>query len=230
MINLQSLEAKLQIKINDPSIFERSFIHKSFVNENPGVIPNERLEFLGDAVLELATTSYLFKFFPDKPEGELTALRSALVRGRNLAKVSEEVGLGEFLILSKGEENSGGREKSYILANLCEAVIGAIYLDQGYQVAEKFIMDHIIKTLDDILANKDYIDAKTKLQEAAQEHEGITPEYKLVSESGPDHDKTFTMGVYLEDKLIASGNGTSKQKAEQHAAQKALELKGWDTD
>jgi len=228
MFDQASLEKILGFKIKDSKIFKRSFIHKSYVNENPGIKHNERLEFLGDAVLELIVTDYLFKTFQDRPEGELTALRSALVRGRNLAKVSKNLSLGQFLILSNGEEHSGGREKDYILANLCEAVIGAVYLDQGYDAAKKFIDDHVLTTLDEILANKSYIDAKTHFQELAQENENITPEYTLEDESGPDHNKVFRMAVYVGEEKVAIGAGSSKQKAEQDAAKNALEIKGWE--
>jgi len=228
MFDATSLESIFGFKIKDPNLFERSFIHKSYVNENPGLRHNERLEFLGDAVLELVVTDYLFRHFSNKPEGDLTALRSALVRGSNLAKVSKTLEIGQFLILSKGEEQSGGRHKDYILANLCEAVIGAIYLDQGYEVAKEFIDENVIATLDEILASKSYIDAKTHFQEMAQEHENTTPEYTLEDESGPDHNKVFRMAVYLNDEKVAIGAGSSKQKAEQDAAKNALELKGWE--
>jgi ribonuclease-3 len=227
MFDLESLEKVFGFTIKDPDLFERAFIHKSYVNENPGVKHNERLEFLGDAVLELVVTDYLFAKFEEKPEGELTALRSALVRGRNLAKVSKSLEIGQFLILSNGEEQSGGRHKDYILANLCEAVIGAIFLDQGYEVARKFIYDYVLVTLDEILASKSYIDAKTHFQEMAQEKVNITPEYTLEEESGPDHSKVFRMAVYLNNEKVAIGAGSSKQKAEQDAAKNALELKGW---
>ena len=196
MFDITSLEKIFGFTIKNPDLFERSFIHKSYVNENPGHKHNERLEFLGDAVLELVVTDYLFQEFADKPEGDLTALRSALVRGRNLAKVSKSLEIGQFLILSKGEEQSGGRHKDYILANLCEAVIGAIYLDQGYEISKKFIHDHILSTLDEILVSKLYIDAKTHFQEMAQENVNVTPEYTQEDESGPDHNKVFRMLSY----------------------------------
>lgn len=227
MIDHKALEKVLKVKLNNPKVYEKAFIHRSYVNENPGLQDNERLEFLGDAVLELATTHYLFEKFPKKPEGELTALRAALVRGKNLASVSKKLNLGQFLILSKGEDNSGGREKSYILANLCEAIIGAMYLDQGYKKTEEFIIENVITALDEILEHNLHIDAKTKFQELAQEKENITPEYRLEEEMGPDHSKSFKMGVYLEEEQIAFGEGSSKQKAEQQAAQRALKAKGW---
>ena len=228
MIDFQKLQDQLGIEIHDEEIYKRAFIHRSYVNENPSIKnDNERLEFLGDAVLELVVTEELFHKYPDKPEGELTALRSALVRGKTLALVSDNLGLGEHLLLSKGEENSGGRSKSYILANLCEAFIGALYIDQGYAEAEKFIKAYVLVHLDEIVEKGLHVDPKTYFQEMAQEHESVTPEYKLITESGPDHNKSFVMGVYLNDELVAEGEGSSKQKAEIAAAHKCLEVKGW---
>lgn len=229
MIDFETLQKKLEITINDHEIYKRAFIHRSYVNENPSVErDNERLEFLGDAVLELVVTEEIFHKYPDKPEGELTAFRSALVRGKTLAMVALDLGLGEHLMLSKGEESSGGREKSYILANLCEAFIGALYIDQGYSEAEKFIKKFILIHLDEIVEKGLHVDPKTFFQEMAQEHEGTTPEYKLVEEKGPDHNKQFIMGVYIGDKLIAEGEGSSKQKAEIAAAEKGLQEMGWE--
>lgn len=229
MIDFEKLQTQLGIQIKDEEVYSRAFIHRSYVNENPSIEnDNERLEFLGDAVLELVVTEELFNKYPNKPEGELTALRSALVRGKTLAKVSLELGLGEHLLLSKGEENSGGREKSYILANLCEAFIGALYLDQGYPEAERFIKENVLTHLDEIVENALHVDPKTFFQEMAQEHEGVTPEYKLMSDSGPDHNKSFVMGVYIAEELIAEGEGSSKQKAEIDAARNGLEVKGWE--
>ncbi len=230
MNNFKELEKKLGLNFKDGSTLKSAFIHKSYINEHKdsGLSHNERLEFLGDAVLELVSTRHLFEKYPDQDEGKMTAFRSALVQGKHLAQVSRELGLGEYLLLSHGEEKSGGREKNYILANLIEAFIGAIYLDLGYEKAEKFIKDHILAHLDTIISEGQHIDAKSKFQETAQEKENLTPHYELIEESGPDHDKVFKMGVYLGEILIAEGNGSSKQKAELNAAENALKEKGWN--
>jgi ribonuclease III len=228
-VDFTPLKALLPLKIHDDAMLKQVFIHRSYVNEHKGkkLEHNERLEFLGDAVLELVTTEYLYKNFPH-PEGELTNWRSALVKGENLAKVAENISIGQFLHLSRGEEKSGGREKAYLLANTVEALIGYLYLMGGYTPAQLFIHRHILVDLQDILENKLHIDAKSFFQETAQELLSITPTYKLVSDEGPDHDKVFTMGVYLEDELIAEGKGSSKQSAEQDAAHNGLAKKGWE--
>ncbi len=225
--NLQKL---IGVKFKDYELLDRAFIHKSYVNEHKkqGIKHNERLEFLGDAVLELVTTDYLFKTNPEKEEGILTNWRSALVKGEQLAKVAEELQLGNYLYLSRGEEKSGGRKKRYLLANVMEAVIGAMYLDRGYKTAQNFINKFILTKLPEILEKGLHIDAKSKFQELSQEKLSITPKYKLISEVGPDHDKKFKMGVYLKDELIAEGTGTSKNNAEQKAALNALKIKGWE--
>ncbi len=229
MADLSVLEAQIGIKFENRALYERAFVHKSFTNESEGnTKDNERLEFLGDAVLELITTEELFDKYTDKPEGELTAMRSALVRGRHLAEVSKALNFGSYLLLSKGENNSGGREKDYILANTCEAFIGALYLDHGYEVTKKFILDYVVVNLEEILAQGDHVDPKTHFQEMAQEHVNITPEYNLIEESGPDHSKHFEMGVYLAEELVATGTGSSKQKAELDAAEKAIDAKDWN--
>ncbi len=188
---------------------------------------NERLEFLGDAVLELASTRHLFDKCSDKNEGEMTAFRSALVKGKHLAEIAKSLDLGKYLFLSRGEELSGGREKKYILANTVESLIGAIYLDQGYETAEKFIRKFILTRLDEIIENELHVDAKSRFQEMCQDLETFTPYYEVLSEEGPDHDKKFTMGAYIDGTLIAKGTGSSKQKAEDDAAKNALKKKGW---
>ncbi len=230
MNNSKEIEKILGINFKDKGILNTAFIHKSFINEhkNEGLSHNERLEFLGDAVLELVSTRHLFEKYPDQDEGKMTTFRSALVQGKHLAEVAKELSLGQFLLLSHGEEKSGGREKNYILANLVEAVIGAVYLDQGYEKAEKFIQKNILAHLDQIIAEGQHIDAKSKFQEIAQEKENTTPHYKLIEEAGPDHDKVFTMGVFIGDKLIAEGKGSSKQKAEISSAENALIKKNWN--
>ncbi len=224
-----ALEAKTGIVFKDTDLLARAFIHKSYINENrdEDLRHNERLEFLGDAVLELAATHYLFDKYPDEDEGKMTSFRSALVKGQHLAQVAEELELGTYLYLSKGEEKSGGREKKYILANVMEAYIGAIYIEHGYDVAEKFIGKFILYRLDDILEKGLHIDSKSRFQESCQEHEEHTPYYEMVKDEGPDHNKNFTMGAYINGTLIALGSGSSKQKAEEDAAYNSLKEKGW---
>jgi len=203
-------EEKINIRFNNPDLLEQAFVHRSYLNENKEVRRehNERLEFLGDAVLELVITHFLYEKFPHKPEGELTALRSALVNAVALAQVAQKLEVNEYLLLSKGEAKDTGRARSYILADALEAIIGAIYLDE-------------------ILAKELWIDAKSKFQEIAQEEVGITPSYKVVKETGPDHDKHFTVAVCLGPKEIAKGSGKSKQEAEQDAAREALKIEKW---
>jgi len=226
--NLAELEERMEITFDKMELLELAFVHKSFINENSGVIEsNERLEFLGDAVLELVVTQYLYNTYPDTNEGVLTNWRSALVKGKNLAHVARGLKLGSHLKLSKGEDSSGGRDKDYILANTTEAVIGAIYLDKGYEVAKGFIDRYIIRYLDDIIAQGLHIDAKSHVQELTQDKIGVTPHYTLIDESGPDHSKIFLMGIYFGDDLVGQGKGQSKQAAEQEAARDALTKKGW---
>lgn len=229
MNDYKKLQKKIDIKFKNKALLETAFIHKSYVNEhrNEGIVHNERLEFLGDAVLELAATKHLYHKCSDKNEGIMTSFRSALVKGKHLAEVSNELELGEYLFLSHGEEKSGGRQKKYILANVLESLIGAIYLDHGYDVAEKFIGKYIMVKLDEIIEHELHIDLKSRFQEMCQEIEEVTPHYEVLSEEGPDHDKKFTMGAYIGENLIAKGLGSSKQKAEEKAAENALKKKGW---
>lgn len=220
-----SLEKKIAITFKDKKLLDKVFVHKSYMNEYHGEEieeDNERIEFLGDAVLELIVTEYLYKTYPHESEGELTNWRAALVKGKHLAEVARDLKLGNYLYLSKGEERSGGRKKGYILANTLEALIGAIYLDKGYKVAHEFISSFILKRLEQILEEGLHIDAKSHLQELSQEKTGITPEYKLISESGPDHAKKFIMAVYIGDKKAGEGKGSSKQNAQEDAARDAL--------
>lgn len=218
------LQKKIEIEFKNKSLLKQAFIHRSYVNENPNLklSHNERLEFLGDAVLELIVTEHLYNNYQKKSEGVLTTWRAALVRGHNLTKVAQELELGKFLKLSKGEEKSGGREKGMILADCLEAVIGAIYLDQGFKTSGEFVKKYIIKYLDQIIKEGEYIDAKTYLQEKWQEDRGVTPTYEVLEEKGPDHHKKFKIGVYLDQKMIGTGRGASKQKAQQSAAKAAL--------
>lgn len=219
----------LNIDINDPLLIETAFTHRSYVNENRGkkIQHNERLEFLGDAVLELVITEYLFEKYPEKPEGELTAVRSALVNTISISDAANRLQMNDYLRLSKGESRDVGRARQYILANTFEAVIGAIFLDQGYIVARDFIGNALFSKTDEIVNLKLWQDAKSGFQEAAQEHISITPTYKTLSAIGPDHDKEFTVAVFLKNEKIAVGIGKSKQEAQQEAAKKAMEIKGW---
>lgn len=212
-------------------LIKQAFIHRSYLNEHKEVtLPhNERLEFLGDAVLELVVTRYLFEHYPDKPEGELTALRAALVNTISISEVARTLGMNDYLLLSRGEAKDTGRARQYILANTFESVIGAIYLDQGYEAAEKFIADNLFKKADRIVSEQLWQDAKSFFQEKAQDAYSTTPSYQVLGEVGPDHNKRFTVGLYIGDEQIATGEGHSKQEAEQDAAQKGLKEKGWET-
>lgn len=231
MINFDNLAKHIGVQFSDSALLKAACTHRSYLNENrgDGTEHNERLEFLGDAVLELVVTSFLYRKYPQKAEGALTAFRSSIVNTVSLTKVAEHIGLNDYILLSKGETKDTGRARSIILANAVEAVIGSIYLDQGYNAAANFISDHILNVIDieEIVANKAWIDAKSRFQEKAQEKVGITPSYKTLKEIGPDHDKKFTLGVFLGDVQVASGTGPSKQEAEQKAAEKALAVKGW---
>jgi len=200
-----------------------AFTHRSYVNEHRSTAKahNERLEFLGDAVLELAVTEYLYVKYTD-PEGVLTSWRAALVRTESISAAASKMGFEDMLRLSRGEKRGSDRAKHQILANSFEAVTGAIYLDQGYKVAEKFITDHILATFDEILRTGSWRDPKSHLQEVAQNVEGVTPSYRVLEEVGPDHDKIFTLGVYVAGKLKGKGIGPSKQAAQQKAAEDAL--------
>lgn len=220
------LEQKLGIQFKNKALLKEALTHRSYLNENPswGIPHNERMEYLGDAVLELIVTEELYNRFPQYSEGQLTSLRAALVNYLILADVARGIGLEKFILLSKGEAKDVGRARDVILANALEALIGAIYLDFSYQNAKNFVKNQIMVRLDEILKKKLYIDPKSLLQERIQEQLKITPEYKVLAERGPDHQKIFTVGVYFGDKLIASGEGPSKQAAETEAAQNALKL------
>ncbi len=228
-MDFSKFEKKINIIFKNKSLIKQAFVHRSYINENKssGLEHNERLEFLGDAVLELVVTDYLYNKYPGKPEGELTAFRSSLVNSTTLADVATKLGINNFLLLSKGESKDTGRARQYILANTFEAVIGAIYIDQGYEVAKTFISLTIFDLIEGIVEKGSWIDAKSNFQEKAQEEVGITPSYKTIKEIGPDHNKQFTVGLYLESKLVAEGAGKSKQEAEQDAAKKALESASW---
>lgn len=228
---IETLAKKLGVKFNNPDLLQSAVTHRSYLNEHRGykLDHNERLEFLGDAVLELVVTEYLYNNYSN-PEGELTNWRAALVNGEMLAKISKKMGVENFLLMSRGEAKDTGKARQYLLANAFEAIIGAIYLDQkenGYVAAKKFILDNVVVELPEIIEKKLYLDPKSRFQEAAQDKEGITPAYRVIEESGPDHNKKFVVGVYLDDKLIAKGEGMSKQEAQRNAAAEALAKKKW---
>ena len=230
MPDFSSFEDLIGVHFINPLLLQTAFTHRSYINENSGITSghNERLEFLGDAVLELVITRYLFDKYPEKPEGELTAYRSSLVNTTSLAESAEKLGMNEYLLLSKGEARDTGKARHYILADAFEAVIGAIYLDQGYDGATQFIADNLYQKIDLIVKKSLWRDAKSFVQEKAQEIVGVTPSYEVLSEVGPDHDKNFTIGIYFGSELIAEGKGKSKQEAEQTAARNALDKKGWE--
>ncbi len=227
--DFSQFEKKAGLAFQDKALLRQAFTHRSYLNENKGAAGdhNERLEFLGDAVLELIVTDYLFNKYSDKPEGELTAYRSALVNFNTLTEVASKLGMNDYLLLSHGESKDTGRARTYILANTFEALLGALYLDGGYDAAKNFVAENIFNLIDDIVAKGAWIDAKSRFQERAQDETGTTPSYKTIKESGPDHDKHFTVGVYLGNELVVSGEGKSKQDAEQDAATKALKAKSW---
>ena len=222
------LEEKIGVKFSNQDLLLQALTHRSYINENPKwhLDHNERLEFLGDAVLELVVTEYLYNNYPN-PEGELTNWRAALVNSIMLAKISSKFDLNNYVLLSRGEARDTGRARQYILANAVEAVIGAIYLDQGYKVCDKFIKKFVLDELRGVLESGSYKDYKSLFQEQAQERAGITPTYEVIKEWGPDHAKHFHVGVYLEKELIGEGSGPSKQDAQQAAAESALKNKGW---
>lgn len=223
-------EKNANVVFANKDLLKQAFIHRSYLNENKEekLDHNERLEFLGDAVLELVITDYLYSKYPEENEGGLTAYRSALVNATTCAQVATNLNVNDFLLLSKGEAKDTGRARQFILANTLEAIIGAIYMDQGYEIAKQFIIEHISPLIDDVIKKGSWIDSKSLFQEKSQDELSVTPLYKMVKESGPDHDKHFTVGVYLNKELIATGEGKSKQDAEQEAARKALIAKSWD--
>lgn len=221
---------KINIQFKNPDLLKQAFVHRSFLNEHPNfkLNNNERLEFLGDAVLELISTEFLFNEFPKRPEGDLTNIRASLVDSKSLTNTAELLDIEKYLFLSHGEsKEKNTKARKYILANCVEAVIGAIYLDQGYKKTEKFIKKYILSRAQKIVENELYLDPKTKFQEKAQELYNITPYYKLIDEKGPDHKKIFTVGLYIEKKLVTKGVGSSKQEAEVNAAAKGLKNKNW---
>ncbi len=229
MPDFTRLEKTLNHEFRQPELLRQAFIHRSYLNEHPELQleHNERLEFLGDAVLELVVTEYLYERYPSRAEGELTAYRAALVNADTLSELAVELSFNEYLLLSKGEAKDSGRARQTILANTIEAVIGALHLDGGYAVAQAFIARYLFPKTDSIVEHHRYRDAKSLFQEQAQAKRDITPAYKLLGAIGPDHNKLFTVGLYLGSELVAKGSGPSKQRAEQDAAQSALEKFKW---
>lgn len=228
-MKLEEFKQHNKIQFKNENLLEQAFIHRSYINENPrsGLEHNERLEFLGDAVLELIVTEYLYEKYPNHNEGDLTAYRSALVNAVTLGEVADSLSFNDMLKLSKGEAKDISRARSSILADAYEAFIGALYLDQGYNIVKEFIARTLLIKTEDIIRKGLYKDAKSFIQEKSQELYGVTPAYKVLHEEGPDHDKIFCVGVYFNDELIAEGEGKSKQEAETSAAKNALEKKKW---
>lgn len=228
MKDLKKLEEIIGVEFKDENLLTQAMVHRSYLNEHPDFKTghNERLEFLGDAVLELAVTEYLYQNYPN-PEGELTNWRASLVNANMLSDIAREIDLDSFIFLSKGESKDTGKARQYILANAMEALIGAIYLDRGMETVSKFIDRAVIVKLKNIIENQLYLDPKSKFQELAQEKFGVTPSYNVLEESGPDHAKHFKIGAYIDQELIATGDGSSKQEAQMKAAENALKTKGW---
>lgn len=228
--NLKDLQKKLGFKFKDENLLKQALVHRSYLNENPSFETghNERLEFLGDAVLELVVTEFLYLKFTDRPEGDLTSWRASLVNSKMLYEITPALGIEEFLYLSKGEaRDKNKKSRQFILADAVEAIIGAVYLDQGMVVAKKFIVENIISQLDKILTNQTFLDPKSYFQEKAQETRAITPHYEILKEEGPDHDKIFTVGLYLGEELVCEGQGSSKQEAQVQAAAAGIKKLNW---
>lgn len=230
-MELHKFETRIGIEFKDKNLLKQAFLHRSYLNEHRdlGMEHNERLEFLGDAVVEIVVTDFLYHKYSTTPEGELTSYRAALVNANTMSDIASKLEMNDHMLLSKGEAKDTGRARQIILANAFEALVGAIYLDQGYEVAKKFIVDELLPITEKIVAEKLWQDAKSFFQEKAQDEAGITPSYKVLAEAGPDHNKKFTVGLYLGEDLVAEGSGHSKQEAEQEAARKGLETKNWNS-
>lgn len=226
MEQYNEIEEKIGVKFQDKKLLKTAFTHRSYLNENrgQGLQNNERLEFLGDAVLELIISSYLFKNYTDRAEGDLTSIRAAIVRTESIAEETRKLELGQYLKMSKGEEDSGGKEKEYLLANLYEAILGAMYLEHGYDVCRDFVSRTLFLKIETIISEELFIDPKTKIQELMQRKYKVTPIYEIVKEDGPDHEKTFTVALFRDTEKLSEGEGPSKQKAEEDAARNAIIL------
>jgi len=228
-VDIPALEKLLGYTFNNTDFLLTAVTHRSYLNENRQATQehNERSEFLGDAVLELVVTDFLYRKYPEKPEGELTAIRAAIVNTISLADASTKLGINDYLLMSKGESKDMGRARQYILANVFEALVGALYLDQGYSAAASFIGSHLFAKTDLIVEKRLWQDAKSRFQEMAQEHHNMTPTYQTLGQEGPDHDRVFTVGVFIGSNKIAEGKGRAKQEAEQQAAEAGMMVKGW---
>lgn len=228
--DFSKLENDIGIIFNNKNLLIQAFIHRSYINENSNfkLGHNERLEFLGDAVLELVSTNFLYNKFEDLAEGELTTYRAALVNTKSISAIAKDLGFNDYLFLSKGESKDFGKARLSILADTYEAFIGAVFLDKGYEDAGKFIESTLLIHTDRIIEEGKYKDAKSVVQEKSQDILAVTPSYRVLSESGPDHDKEFIVGIYFGESRIADGKGRSKQEAETDAAKNALIKKGWD--
>lgn len=228
MADFSEFEKRVGLIFKDRRLLVAAFTHRSYLNENPAAGEhNERLEFLGDAVLELAVTNYLYRNYPKQNEGEMTSYRAALVNYQTLSKVAADIGMNEYMLLSYGESKDTGRARQVILANAIEALIGALYLDQGFDKAAEFVANYLYPLVPSIIKAGKWIDSKSLFQEKAQDVVGVTPSYETVREVGPDHDKQFTVAVKLGREVVAEGVGKSKQEAEQSAAENALKKRGW---
>ncbi len=228
--SLEKLQKKIGWKFSDENLIRQALVHRSYLNEHPDfkLGHNERLEFLGDAVLEIIVTEYLYLNFQDTAEGDLTNWRASLVNAKMLYEIAVELGVEEHLYLSKGEaRDKNKKSRQFILADAIEAIIGALYLDKGIEAAKDFVLKNVVSKLDDILKNQAYLDPKSHFQEKAQEEKGITPHYQIIDEIGPDHAKIFTVGLYLEEELITTGQGSSKQEAQVAAALAGLKKMKW---
>lgn len=228
-VDYAALETVIGFPFTEQEHLLSAITHRSYLNENRDATHshNERLEFLGDAVLELVITDFLYHKYPEKPEGELTAVRAALVNTVSLADASTKLGINDYLLMSKGEAKDTGRARQYILANAFEALIGALYVDQGYDIAKQFIANHLFAKTEEIVEKRLWQDPKSRFQELSQEQANVTPTYKTLGQEGPDHDRVFTVGVFLHSELVADGKGRSKQEAEQAAAENGIAAKGW---
>lgn len=225
MKNYQNLEKKLGVKFKNSQLFNQALVHRSYLNEasNKNLVSNERLEFLGDVVLSFIVSEWLYQVFPDYPEGKLTNLRSNLVKTETLAEIANKSQVGEYLLLSKGEKESSGQKNPALLANTLEAIIGAVFLDQGLQATKKLVKKNLQPLLESLIKAGEFKDYKSILQEKIQAKTRQTPVYKIIKELGPDHAKIFTVGVYSQGKLLAVTKGKNKQEAEEKAAHAALE-------
>lgn len=224
MTDFTKLEQKLELSFKNKALLTQALTHRSFLNENLKFKhSNERLEFLGDSVLSLLTSLKLFTLYPDFPEGRLTNLRSSLVRAKTLSVVAKELDFGSYMLISRGEQKSGGRENESLLANLFEAILGAIYLDLGINAANNFLEKNLFTRIPPLVQGTAIFDFKSRLQEFIQQKGQASPLYKVISELGPDHSKVFKVGVFLKDKELAKGTGKSKQEAQQDAAKIALQ-------